>query len=71
MVSKKSVQVFPIISRNPGIRCGPHGYREDFLSFYRYKSYRLSDLLILGGSLDPSGLDWQDLCRKPLDIAAY
>ena len=24
-----------------------------------------------GGQLGPPGLDWQDLCRGPLDIAKY
>ena len=49
------------------ISCGPHGFREvDFLSFSHYKSM---------GANDPSGdaslLDWQDLCRRPLNITAY
>ena len=49
------------------VSCGPHGFREVFLSFSHYKSMGAN-----GGvaSLD-QGLDWQDLCRGPLNIATY
>ena len=48
----------------------PHGFREDdFLSFSHYNSM---------GANDPQawpvwdqGLDWQDLCRGPLNIVTY
>ena len=47
------------------ISCGPHGFREDFFSFSHYKS--------MGANCQfgPKGLDWQDLCRRPLNIATY
>ena len=49
------------------ISCGPQCFREeDFLSFSHYKS--------MGGGcgwLGPKGLDWQDLCRRPLNIATH
>ena len=36
------------------IKCKPHGFREDFLSFFYYKSMEID--LWGGGSLDPRGL---------------
>ena len=49
------------------ISSGPHGFREeDFLSFAHYKSMTLGC-----GQFGPQGLDWQDLCRGPLNIATY
>ena len=53
------------------ISSGPHGFQEeDFLSFSHYKCM---------GANDPSGVwpiwtqghGWQDLCRRPLNIASY
>ena len=51
--------------------CGPHGYRkEDFIKFSHYKSKRAIDPQ---GSdkFAPKKLDWQGLCRVPLDIAIH
>ena len=53
------------------ISCGPHGYRKgDFLKFSHYKSKRAIDPQ---GSdkFAPKKLDWQGLCRVPLDIAIH
>ena len=48
------------------ISSGPHGFREeDFLSFSHYKSMGAN------GQFGPQGLDCQDLCRGPLNIATY
>ena len=53
------------------ISSGRHGFREeDFLSFSHYKSMGLHDPLGRG-LFGPRGLDWQDLCRRPLNIASY
>ena len=41
-----------------------------FLSFSNYKSTGVYDLLG-HGQFGPQGLDWQDLCRGPLNIATY
>ena len=51
---------------------GPQfGFREeDFLSFSNYKSMGANDPWGVA-SLDPRGLDWQDLCRGQLNIATY
>ena len=49
------------------ISCEPHGFREDYLKVFPIIS--LLELLIPGcGQFGPQGLDWQDLCRGPLDI---
>ena len=53
------------------IGCGPHGFREeDFLSFSHYKSMGVHDSLG-HGQFGPKRLDWQDLCKGPLNIATY
>ena len=39
-----------------------------FLKFSHYKSMGVHDLLGRG-QFGPQGLDWQDLCREPLNIA--
>ena len=48
----------------------PHGFgEEDFLSF---PIVSLWELMTPGhGQFESQGLDWQDLCRGPLNIAAY
>ena len=38
--------------------------------FFHYKSLETLDIWGLG-QFEPDGLDWQDLCRGLLDIAAY
>ena len=56
--------------RTKYISSGPDGFREgDFLSFSHYKSLGANE-----HGAWPSGtqgLDWQDLCRGPLNIATY
>ena len=50
------------------ISCGPYSYGiEDFLSFSNYKSMGAIDPHV-HGKFSPKGLDWQDLCRGPLDM---
>ena len=40
--------------------------------FLNFPFISLWELLIPGGGqLGPQGLDWQDLCWEPLDIATY
>ena len=51
------------------VSCGPHGFREDFLSFSHYMSMGVQDPL--GHGQFTQGLDWQDLCRGLLNIATY
>ena len=49
----------------------PHGFREeDFFSFSRYKSMGANDAPGRG-QFGPQGLDWQHVCRGPLNIATY
>ena len=45
--------------------CGPHGFR-DFIFFF--KLFPLHNPLGCS-QYGPQGLDWQDLCRGPLNIA--
>ena len=53
------------------ISSGPHGFREeDFLIFSHYKSMGANDSWGVA-NLDPQGHGWQDLCRRPLNIASY
>ena len=53
------------------VSCEPDGFREEgFLSFSHYKSIGVQDPLG-HGQFGPQGLDWQDLCRGPLNIATY
>ena len=54
------------------ISSGPHGFREEdfFLSFSHYKSMGANDPREVP-QFGPQGLDWQDLCRGPLNIATY
>ena len=53
------------------ISCGPHGFREeDFLSFSHYKSMGATDPTGRG-PFGPKGLNWQVLCRRPLNTATY
>ena len=53
------------------ISCGPHCYRiEVFKSYSHYKSMRALDPHV-HDKFASKGLDWQDLCRPPLDIAIY
>ena len=42
-------------------------YIEDFLSFSSYKSIPAIDPHVQD-KISPKGLDWQGLCREPLDI---
>ena len=44
--------------------------RKIFLSFSHYKSMGVHDPLGCG-QFGPQGLDWQDVCRGPLNIATY
>ena len=56
---------------NKYVSCGPHGFREEFFkSFSHYKSMGVHEPLGRG-QFGPQGLDWQDLCRGPLNIATY
>ena len=49
---------------------GPHGFRdEDFVSFSHYKS--MGAMTPGTWPVWPQGLDWQDLCGGPLNIATY
>ena len=53
------------------ISCGPNGYgKEDFSKrFANYKSMRATCIdPHVHGKFSPKGLDWQDLCRGPLDM---
>ena len=52
------------------ISCRPHGFREDFLCFFHYKSMGAKDPPGCGQS-GAQGLDWQDLCKIPLNTATY
>ena len=48
------------------ISCGPYGHKkEDFV--FNYKSMLAIDPHV-HDKFSPKGLDWQDLCRGPLDI---
>ena len=49
------------------ISCGPYGYGIEDFSFSNYKSMRATDPYV-HGKFSPKGLDWQDLCRGPLDM---
>ena len=50
---------------------GPHDFRkEDFLSFFHYKSMGANDPQGVA-SFRPQGLELQDLCRGPLNIATH
>ena len=50
------------------ISSGPHLFREEaFLSFSHYKSMGANNSRGVA-SFGPQGLDWQDLCRGPLNI---
>ena len=49
------------------ISCGPHGFREEDFFFPIISLWEL----ITPGQFGPQGLDWQDLCSKPLLIATY
>ena len=52
------------------MNCGPHGFREE--DFLRFPIISLWELMTPGhGQFRPQGLHWQDLCRKPLNIATY
>ena len=49
------------------VSCGPHGFREeDFLIFFFHYMGANDPRGVASG---PQGLDWQDLCRGPLNIA--
>ena len=50
------------------ISSGPHGFREDF--FFHYKSMGANDPLG-HGQFGPQGHGWQDICRRPPNIATY
>ena len=53
------------------ISCGPHCYRtQDFKIYSHYKSMQAIDIQVYD-KFAPKGLDWQDLCTRPLDIAIY
>ena len=54
------------------ISCGPYGYgiEDFFLSFSNYTSMPAIDPHV-HDKISPKGLDWQDLCRGPLDILKY
>ena len=51
------------------VSSGPHSFRkEDFGRFFSY--IVLNKQTTPGcGHIEPHGLDWQDLCRGPLNIA--
>ena len=44
--------------------------KKIFLSFSYYRPMGVHDHLG-GGQFGSQGLDWQDLCRGPLNIATY
>ena len=44
--------------------------KKIFLSFSHYKFMEANDPWGVA-NLNPTGLDWQDLCRGPLNIATY
>ena len=53
------------------ISFGPHGFREeDVFKFSHYKSMGVHSP-VGGCQFGPQGLDWQDLCRRPPNIATY
>ena len=54
------------------VSSGSHVFREeDFLEFFRY-IVQYKQMTLLGhGQFESLGLDWQDLCRGPLNIATY
>ena len=56
-----------ILLRTTYFSCGPHVFREEFSHFNSMETHDPWDR----ASLEPRGLDWQDLCRGPLDIATY
>ena len=52
------------------ISCVPHGFREKI--FLVFPIISLWEIMTPGhGQFGPQGLDWQDLCRRPLNIATY
>ena len=44
--------------------------KKIFISFSHYKTTGVHDL-VERGQFSPHGLDWQDLCRGPINIATY
>ena len=54
------------------ISCGPQAFREeDFFKVFSIISLWELIWLIWRGQFRPQGLDWQDLCRGPLNIATH
>ena len=53
------------------ISCGSLGFREVFLKFF-FSILSLWKLLIpWAGTVGPQGIDLQDICSGPLEIATY
>ena len=53
------------------VSCWPHDFREE-VTFLVFPIISLEELMTLGAcQLEPQGLDWQYLCRAPLNIATY
>ena len=54
------------------VTSGPHGFREEdfFISFSHFKSMGANEPIGCG-QFGSQGHGWQDLCRRPLNIASY
>ena len=52
------------------ISCELHGFREE--DIFKFFPLCLLELMTPGrGQCRPNELDWQDVCRGPLNIATY